>query len=131
MRGRVLELNGNLVTIEPERPFQCFGCMQGECKKIAPVKAEKTRDVELAPGQLVETGVSGKALFTQALGAFLPPLAGFTGGYLVTAWRFPSLGEAPRAAAGTFLLFAGAAIFHAFRKRFPPKILPRILRVLP
>jgi positive regulator of sigma E activity len=130
MRGRVLELNGNLVTLEPERPFQCFGCMQGECKKIAPVKAEKPRDRELAPGQLVETGVSGKALFTQAFGAFLPPAVGFAGAYLAAARCFPSRDEAFRAAAGTLFLFAGATIFYAFRKRFPPKNLPRILRVL-
>jgi positive regulator of sigma E activity len=130
MRGRVLELNGNLATIEPERPFQCFGCMRGECGKIAPVKAEKARDRELAPGQLVETGVSGKALFTQALGAFLVPAAGFAGGYLAAARFFPSLGEASRAAAGALCLFAAGAAFYAFRKRFPPKTLPRILRVL-
>jgi positive regulator of sigma E activity len=104
--------------------------MQGECKKIAPVRAEKTRNRELSPGQLVETGLSGKLLFTQALGAFLPPAAGFAGGYLATALLFPSLGEASRAAAGLILLFAGAAGFYAFRRRFPPKTLPRILRVL-
>jgi positive regulator of sigma E activity len=126
MRGRVLELTGNLVTIEPERPFQCFGCMEGECKKIAPVKAEKTRDRELLPGQFVETAVSGKSLFTQALGAFLPPAMGFTGGYLATALLFPSLGEASRAMIGLILLFAGGAGFYAFRRRFPSKILPRI-----
>jgi positive regulator of sigma E activity len=130
MRGRVLEVTGNLVTIEPERPFQCFGCMQGECRKIAPVKAEKTRDREISAGQFVETGASGKSLFTQALGAFLPPAMGFTGGYLATALLFPSLSEASRAAAGLVLLFAGGAGFYAFRRRFPPKTLPRIVRVL-
>ncbi|MDR3192744.1 MAG: SoxR reducing system RseC family protein [Treponema sp.] len=130
MRGRVLDLSGNLVTLEPERPPQCFGCVRGECKKMAPVKAENTLDRELALGRLVEIGVSGTALFIQALEAFLPPLAGFAGGYLLTAWRFPSLGEAPRAAAGVLLLFAAAAAFYAFRKRFPPKTILRIRRVL-
>jgi positive regulator of sigma E activity len=104
--------------------------MQGECGKIAPVKAEKPPDRELSAGQFVETGLSGKALFVQALGAFLPPALGFTGGYLATALAFPSLGEASRAAAGLVLLFAGAAGFYAFRRRFPPKTLPRIVRVL-
>jgi positive regulator of sigma E activity len=130
MRGRVLEVSGKLVTIEPERPFQCFGCMQGECGKIAPVKAEKTRNRELSPGQFVETGVSGKTLLTQTLGALLPPATGFTGGYLATTLIFPSLGEASRAAIGLILLFAGAAGFYVFRRHFPPKTLPRIVRIL-
>jgi positive regulator of sigma E activity len=104
--------------------------MEGECGKIAPVKAEKTRDRELSAGQFVETGVSGRELFVQALGAFLPPAMGFTGGYLAMGLAFPSLGEASRAAAGLVLLFAGAAGFYVFRRRFPPKILPRVVRVL-
>jgi positive regulator of sigma E activity len=104
--------------------------MQGDCKKIAPLEAEKAPDMELAPGQLVETGAGKKALFTQALGALLPPLAGFAGGYLAAARCFPSRGEGFRAAGGVFLLFAGAAVFYAFRRRFPSRNLPRILRVL-
>jgi positive regulator of sigma E activity len=126
----VLEVAGNLVTIEPERPFQCFGCMQGECRRIAPVKAEKTQNAELAPGQFVETGVGRKALFIQAFGALLPPVLGFAGGYLATALLLPSLGEASRAAVGAFLLFAGAAGFYLFRRHFPPKTFPRIVRIL-
>jgi hypothetical protein len=130
MRGRVLKVAGNLVTLEPERPFQCFGCMQGECRQIAPVKAEKTRNTELTPGQLVETGVGRKALFIQTLGALLPPVLGFAGAYRATTLFLPSLGEASRAAVGVLFLFAGAAGFHLFRKRFPPRTLPRIVRTL-
>jgi positive regulator of sigma E activity len=104
--------------------------MEGECKRIAPVKVEKTRNTELEPGQLVETGVGRKALFIQALEALLPPLLGFAGGYLAMALLLPSLGEASRAATGALFLFAGAAGFYAFRKRFPPKTLPRIVRIL-
>jgi positive regulator of sigma E activity len=130
MRGRVLEVAGNSVILEPERPPRCFGCMQGDCTKTAPLKAEKNRGMELAPGQLVETGVEGRILFSQALGALLPPAAGFTGGYLAAALLFPSLGEAFRAASGALLLFAVGAAFYAFRRRFPPRTLPRIVRVL-
>jgi hypothetical protein len=96
---------------------------------MAPVMAEKRGNTELAPGQLVETG-AGKALFIQALGALLPPVLGFTGGYLATALFLPSLGEASRAATGALLLFAAAAGFYLFRGRFPPKTLPRIVRIL-
>jgi hypothetical protein len=131
MRGRVLELSGNTVIIEPDRPAQCFGCLQSECKKgFAPVQAEREGTMDLAPGQLVETGGNGKTLFAQALGAFLPLPVGFITGYLGTALLFPATGEGPRAAAGALLLFVAAAGFYVFRRRFPPKALPRILRIL-
>jgi positive regulator of sigma E activity len=86
--------------------------------------------MEILPGQFVETGLSGKALFIQALEAFLPPAAGFAGAYLVTAGCFPALGESSRIAAGLVFLAAAAAAFSAFRKHFPPP-LPRITRILP
>jgi hypothetical protein len=105
--------------------------MQGECNQDpAPIKVEKERKLDLTPGQLVETGGNGKALFAQALAAFLPLPAGFITGYLGLPLIFPSVGESPRAAAGALLLFAAAAGFYAFRRHFPPKTLPRIVRVL-
>jgi hypothetical protein len=131
MRGRVLEVADNTVLIEPERPAGCFGCMQGECKKgLAPVKAEKGRNMELALGQLVETGSNGRALFVQSLAAVLPLPAGFIAGYLATPRIFPSGGEGLRSAVGALLLFACAAGFYLFRRRFPPKNFPRIVRIL-
>jgi sigma-E factor negative regulatory protein RseC len=121
MRGRVLAITGDTVTIEPERPISCFGCMQ-ECKKgLAPVQAKAIGALELKPGQLVETAIPRNSLFTQAVTALLPPVAGFIAGFTAIGLIPPLTGDGPRAAGGVVLMFTASLCMYLFRRRFPAK----------
>jgi sigma-E factor negative regulatory protein RseC len=126
MRGRILEVTGNLVTIEPDRPAACFGCMQSGCRRgTAPIRAKNTLNQDLLPGHLVEAALPPHLLLTQAAAALLPPLAGFIAGYTLAARALPPA-DAPRAAAGALLMLLAALGFYLFRRRFPPKTLLQI-----
>ena len=121
MTGRVRSVSGKTVTIKPERPA-CFGCLNQECTEgFAPVTAENVNSLDLAPGQLVETGFSPRALLCQGAAALIPPLLGFIAGFVFTGILFPKSGDALRAACGALLLFAAAFGFYFFRKRFPSR----------
>jgi sigma-E factor negative regulatory protein RseC len=87
--------------------------------------------LDLVHGQRVETGSAPRSLFAQGAAALIPPLLGFIAGFFLSGKIFPLSGEGLRAACGVLLLFAAAFGFYFFRRRFPPKDLPRILRVLP
>jgi hypothetical protein len=132
--GRVLAIAGDKITIAKENKLceeACFGCLKsGSCgAKPALVIAENPLDLPLTPGQIVETRTG--SLFAQALKAILPLPAGFTAGFFLTPLLFPGAGEASRAAGGALLMFAAAAGFYLYRRRFPPKELPRVIRALP
>ncbi|GHV92479.1 hypothetical protein AGMMS50268_29820 [Spirochaetia bacterium] len=132
MIGKVRSASGNMVIVEPERPSGCFGCMHQECAKgFAPITAENRDGLDLAPGRLVETGAAPRTLFAQGAAALAPPLLGFLAGFFSAGAIFPQSGDGLRAACGAILLFTAALGFYFFRKRFPPKDFPRILRVLP
>jgi sigma-E factor negative regulatory protein RseC len=120
-----------MVIIEPERPAGCFGCMNRECAKgFVPVTVENKDNLDLVKGQRVETGSGTRSLFAQGAAALTPPLLGFIAGFFLSGKIFPLSGEGFRAASGVLLLFAAACGFYFFRRRFPPKDLSRILRVL-
>jgi sigma-E factor negative regulatory protein RseC len=106
--------------------------MKRECAGgFAPVSAENRDGLDLAKGQRVETGSSPRSLLAQGAAALAPPLLGFIAGFFLARMLFPRSGEGFRAACGALLLFAAALGFYFFRRRFPPKNLPRVLRVLP
>jgi sigma-E factor negative regulatory protein RseC len=128
MTGRVRAISGSLITVEPERPAGCFGCLNQECAGgFTPVTAVNADNLALVPGQLVETGAGKRSLLAQGAAALAPPLVGFIAGFFLSGAIFPRAAEGLRAACGTALLFAAAAGFYYFRRRFPPKNTLRII----
>jgi hypothetical protein len=136
MKGRVLAVAGDAVTVEPERPVGCFGCTQ-ECKKgLAPVQAITTYSDEiggglgdsnhLVPGQMVETVIPWSSFFAQAAAALLPPAAGFITGFAAIGQILPLSGDGPRAAGGAALMFAAGLGMYLFRRFFPAKTILHI-----
>jgi hypothetical protein len=138
MRGRVLELRGDTVLIEPlpelenkTPPAACHGCAAasgpGEgCAAVespagcpqGPVLVKKPGGPELSPGQTVE--LRRRGLASQAAAALLPPAAGFVAGYTLAARIiFPMAGEGARAAVGVCCMFLAALGFYLFRRRYP------------
>ncbi|GHV60210.1 hypothetical protein AGMMS49587_00850 [Spirochaetia bacterium] len=132
MTGRVRSVSGKMVIIEPDKPAGCFGCMHQECAQgFAPITAENSNNLDLVPGRLVETGAGPRTLLSQGAAALIPPLLGFIAGFFFAGALFPQSAEGLRAACGVLLLFAAALGFYSFRRRFPQKNIPRILRVIP
>ncbi|GHV76154.1 hypothetical protein AGMMS49942_09750 [Spirochaetia bacterium] len=128
--GRIREIRGNTLTITRENSIACFGCMNAECKvKELSYNAENSAGLDLQPGQLVETEAVASAI-KQGLAVLLPPILGFIAGYVLTGVLFPSARDPSRAAAGVLLLFAAAFALYFIRRRFPPKTIRRVIRVV-
>ena len=128
--GRIREIHGNTITIARETDAACCGCADKECKATAfSYTADNTAGLPLQPGQLVETETAASPL-KQGLTVLLPPILGFTAGYVLTGVIFPASAEPPRAAAGVLFLFVTALALYLFRSRHPPKIVRRVLRVV-
>jgi sigma-E factor negative regulatory protein RseC len=128
--GRVKEIQGSSLLIDRESDINCFGCLDKECKARAySYSAENAAGLDLRPGLLVETETAASPI-RQGLGALLPPLLGFVAGYVVTGLAIPAAGEPLRAAAGALLLFAVAGALYLFRRRHPPRIIRRVVRVV-
>jgi sigma-E factor negative regulatory protein RseC len=128
--GKIREVRGTTLTIDRENDAACFGCPDRDCKARAfSYNAENTAGLSLSPGQLVETETAASPL-KQGLGALLPPALGFIAGYAAAGLAFPAAGEPLRAAAGVLLLFAVAAALYLIRRRNPPKIIRRVVRVV-
>jgi sigma-E factor negative regulatory protein RseC len=131
MTGKVLSISGKMAVIEPDKPAGCFGCVNQECGGFTPITVENRDNLDLVPGQLVETGSKCRTLLRQGAAALIPPLLGFTAGFFLAGILFPQSGDGLRAACGALLLFAAALGVYFFRRQFPPKNIPRILRILP
>ena len=130
MIARVVSVSGMRVTLVPAGDA-CFGCVKGDCgKRPAPLVAECPGGPVPAPGRLVETCVSPGALAWETLYSILLPAAVFIAGGFLAGRIFPHAGEAARTAAGVLFLFSGGLVLYLFRRRFPPKTAPRILRVI-
>jgi sigma-E factor negative regulatory protein RseC len=128
--GKIKEIRGTTLTIDRENDAACFGCLDKECKARAfSYNAENTAGLSLRPGQLVETETAASPV-KQGLGALLPPALGFIAGYAATGLAFPAAGEPPRAAAGALLFFAVAGALYLIRRRHPPRIIRRVVRVV-
>jgi sigma-E factor negative regulatory protein RseC len=128
--GKIREIRGSTVYIARESDAACMACADRECKaRSFSYSAENTPGLPLKPGQLVETKTAGSTL-RQSLAALLPPPLGFVAGYLATALAFPGSGEPPRAAGGALLFFFAAAVFYRIRRRYPPRIVREVVRVV-
>jgi sigma-E factor negative regulatory protein RseC len=128
--GKIKEIRGTTLTIARENDAACFGCPDTECKTRAfSYSAENTPGLPLRPGQLVETETAASPL-KQGLGALLPPALGFAAGYGATGLVHPAAGEPLRAAVGALLLFAVAGALYVIRRRRPPEIIRRVVRVV-
>jgi sigma-E factor negative regulatory protein RseC len=128
--GKSREIRGSTVYIARENDVACIVCLDKECKaRSFSYDAENTPGLSLRPGQLVETRTVASTL-RQSLAALLPPPLGFIAGYAATGLAFPGSGEPPRAAGGALLFFAAAAVFYLFRRRYPPRIVRQIVRVV-
>ena len=118
--GKILELRGNLVIIEPNRSATCFGCMNEECKTGSGlITAENPTALPLKPGQMVEIKASGANILKQAMTAIVPPGFGFALGFTLTHLGFPQAGEATAAFIGVLFLFAAGFTVYLFRKKHP------------
>jgi sigma-E factor negative regulatory protein RseC len=128
--GKIREIQGTTLTIDRENDAACFGCPDGDCKARAfSYSAENTAGLLLRPGQLVETETAASPL-KQGLAALLPPPLGFIAGYVAAGFAFPASGEPLRAATGALALFAVAGTLYLIRRRRPPKIIRRVVRVV-
>jgi positive regulator of sigma E activity len=131
--GRVLEVSGNKITVVKDEGLcgeACFGCLGGggkcEAKPVS-VDAENPLNLPLKPGQAVE--IESGRLLSQALAALLPLPAGFAVGFFLVSLLFPAAGEPARAAGGVFCLFAAAAACCLFRRRYPSRNRPHVVRI--
>ena len=130
-KGRVREINGDLVIVATDMSATCFGCMNQECKSQGGIiKAENPNALPLKTGQLVELEAPGKGIVGQALAAFLPPALSFITGFLLIRYLFPKAGEGAAAAISVVILFATAYIIYRIRKSKPVKNEFLITRVL-
>jgi hypothetical protein len=130
-RGRVRSVSGNSITIQQELGAACFGCMNAECKKgKGLITAENSANLEIAPGQLVETSVSRSSLALQILTALCPPLAGYAGTFILTGLAFPALGEPVRAALGAAALAAVGFVCFKLCRRFQTRTAIKVVRVV-
>jgi sigma-E factor negative regulatory protein RseC len=128
--GTIKEIRGTTLIIARGNDEACFGCPDNECKaKAFSYRAENTADLPLKPGQLVETETSASP-FKQGLGALLPPALGFIAGYGAVGLAVPAAGEPLRSATGVLALFAVAGALYLVRRRHPPEILRRVVRVV-
>jgi positive regulator of sigma E activity len=118
--GKVREINGKTVIIQPELGNICFGCVKEECRLNAgSIIAENPLSLSLKAGQTVEVSASGTSIFRQAMAALIPPALGFTAGFFLTRLFLPKASEGACAAAGVIFLFAAAFIVYTIRKKKP------------
>ena len=129
-KGRIREINGDLVVVVPERSAACFGCMNQECKSGGGfISAENKLNLPLHEGQTVEVCAAGRSIAGQAMTALLPPTLGLIIGFIIARLLFGT-GEAAAAFAGLALFLGTAIIIHMVRKRKPAGFLYTITRIL-
>lgn len=130
MRGTVLAVSGDTVTLSPGKLTGCFGCMRQECKNRQHiVTAVNPLALPLAVGQTVEVHTPKPDAVRQTLTALVPLPAGFLAGFLLAGVFFPQSGEALRVGAGVGGLFAAGGGMYFLRKRFPAETLPQVTGV--
>jgi sigma-E factor negative regulatory protein RseC len=128
--GRIRTIQGSTLSITRENDIACFGCMDQECKARAfSYTAENTAGLTLTPGQLVETETAASPL-KEGLAVLLPPPLGFIAAYVLTGLISPASGDPARAAAGILSLLAIASALYLIRRRRPPRIIRRVIRVI-
>jgi sigma-E factor negative regulatory protein RseC len=120
-----------MVTVFCGEITACFGCMNQECKSNKRIiTAENSDHLDLSPGQVVEIENNSTSAFIQFLQAFIPLVVGFIAAYFIVRLLFPGSSEGMRAAAGSAgFLLAGVATY-LYRKKFPVKNNPRVVKVI-
>ncbi len=130
-RGRILSIEGKTVTISCGEIGGCYGCMSQECRREGKIlQAENRLAMDLNVGDLVEIGAPSSAAILQAFGVFSPPGILFAAFYFLTAALFPNSVDASRAAAGVLGLILGFLGVYFFKKIFPSKNGPAVLRII-
>ncbi|MDR1566949.1 MAG: SoxR reducing system RseC family protein [Treponema sp.] len=131
--GTVAAVTGGRVTLRQDKlgPETCFGCMNRECKqRQGLITAKNPFKLPLKPGQQVETELSRASVVSESIPALAIPFSGFIAGFFLTAACFPAAGDPARAFGGALLMLAFGLGFLLFRRRFPAKSLPVVVRVL-
>lgn len=129
--GRITKIEGKTITIQGGELGGCFGCMNEECKVNGKVfTAENRKDLSLSIGELVEISVGAGATAANAALVLLPPLISFAAGFAIVSAAFPESGEAARAAAGVVGMTLGFFGVYWFRKLYPAKSVPIVLRTV-
>lgn len=130
-KGRIIELNGRMLTVLCGEIAACFGCMNQECKSNKRIiTAENRSNLDVSLGRLVEIETHAAGVFVQFLQAILPPFAGFAAAYLLMRFVFPASTDAMRAAVGAAGLFLAGFGFYLYRKKVPVKNNPCVIKVL-
>ncbi len=129
--GRITKIEGKTITIQGGELGGCFGCMNEECRVNGKVfTAENRRDLSLAIGDLVEISVGAGATASNAALVLLPPIISFAAVFAFVSAAFPNSGEAARAAAGVGGMILGFFGVYWFRKLYPAKSVPIVLRTV-
>jgi len=130
-KGRISEINGNTVTVVPEKSVSCFGCMNQECKSGGGyITAENSNALPLTRGQTVEVRAPGVSVFGQAMAALLPPIFGFFASFFIARLLFPNAADGVYGAIGIIFLFATAFLVYRIRKKFPPGKAYTVTRII-
>jgi sigma-E factor negative regulatory protein RseC len=127
-QGQILEIQGEQVTILGKDASEaCFGCMNLECKGHKHIfAAENPRGLSLEKGRFVEVEIPPSRRAAEAGTALLIPILAFPAGYFLFPLPSPGL----KTGAGFFALVLAALAVFVAKKFFPPRALPRIVRVL-
>ena len=128
--GRVREIKGDFIVIQPEKGIACFGCMNMECKTEGSITAENPRALPLNTGQTVQVRAPLLSLLGQASAALLPPALGFSASFFLTRLLFPAAGEGAAAGLGVAFLFATAFVIYMIRKKFPAKRVYTVTKII-
>ncbi|MFA6506583.1 MAG: SoxR reducing system RseC family protein [Treponemataceae bacterium] len=127
--GRILKIEGKILTIQGGELGGCFGCMNEECRTNGKTyTAENRKDLELSVGNLVEINVDAGATASNAALVLLPPLVMFALAFVLASVLFPSSGEALHATLGVVGLALGFLGVYWFRKFRPAKSVPYVTR---
>lgn len=129
--ARITKIEGTRITVKGGELGGCFGCMNQECKDNGNTfVAEDRTGAELEVGQLVEVRSSDAATAGQAALVFLPPFVLAAAGYAAAAALLPASAEAGRAAVAVGGLLVGFLGVYAYRRAFPAKAVPELVRVV-
>jgi sigma-E factor negative regulatory protein RseC len=129
--GRISKIDGKMITVFCGEIAACFGCMSQECKSNKRViTAENRNQLDLSVGQFVEIETSVSSACIQFLQAIIPPIVGFAAAYFLMTSVFLVSDYGIRVAAGVIGLFLAGFGFYVFRKKFPVRNNPRVVRFL-
>jgi sigma-E factor negative regulatory protein RseC len=129
--GRVLTVTGDSVILQQDISAACFGCMNRECRqKQGLITAENKTGLSLAAGQQVETDYPLKTALAQGFPLLALPLLACVAGYTVSGLLSPALGDPAQAAIGAAALFAAGFILFFYRRKYPFRARPRVVRIV-